>query len=159
MVRRRCRLILVVDAGADPTCGYEDLSGAIRKIRSDMGISIDVPPAPERLIYARSSDSARNAAGRMFFTGTIHYSDVDAHPTSARDPINQADYDGTLVYIKPAFYGLTEPLDVVNYAKTHGAFPHDTTADQFFSESQFESYRALGMLAVETFLHNNPGAL
>ena len=24
------------------------------------------------------------------------------------------------------------------------AFPHESTADQFFTESQFESYRALG---------------
>src|SRR5215467_4313989 len=58
MVRRRCRFIVVVDAGADPKCEYEDLSGAIRKIRSDMGISIDVPDAKERLIYPRSSDAA-----------------------------------------------------------------------------------------------------
>ena len=56
-------------------------------------------------------------------------------------------YDGTLVYIKPAFYGRDEPLDIANYAMAHAMFPHDTTADQFFSESQFESYRALGAFA------------
>ena len=33
------------------------------------------------------------------------------------------------------------------YASTHPDFPHDTTADQFFDESQFESYRTLGFLA------------
>ena len=27
---------------------------------------------------------------------------------------------------------------------THEDFPHETTADQFFDESQFESYRHLG---------------
>jgi hypothetical protein len=26
----------------------------------------------------------------------------------------------------------------------HGQFPHEPTTDQFFSESQFESYRMLG---------------
>jgi hypothetical protein len=30
------------------------------------------------------------------------------------------------------------------YATANAAFPHETTADQFFSESQFESYRTLG---------------
>ncbi|HEV8435710.1 MAG TPA: hypothetical protein VGR95_20030, partial [Thermoanaerobaculia bacterium] len=31
---------------------------------------------------------------------------------------------------------------------THDSFPHETTADQFFSESQFESYRALGEMTI-----------
>src|SRR5690606_18288161 len=33
------------------------------------------------------------------------------------------------------------PADVQNYAKTHPAFPNETTADQSFDEAQFESYR------------------
>ena len=53
------------------------------------------------------------------------------------------------MYLKPTFYNRKEPLDVVNYAQGHAAFPHETTADQFFSESQFESYRALGLHTVE----------
>jgi hypothetical protein len=56
--------------------------------------------------------------------------------------------DGTLVYIKPAFYG-EEPKDIFNYAQVSAAFPHEPTSDQWFSESQFESYRALGEYAVK----------
>jgi hypothetical protein len=37
-----------------------------------------------------------------------------------------------------------EPTDVRRYAAEHAAFPHEPTSDQFFDESQFESYRALG---------------
>jgi len=33
---------------------------------------------------------------------------------------------------------------VTEYANGHPGFPHEPTADQFFDESQFESYRALG---------------
>jgi len=33
---------------------------------------------------------------------------------------------------------------VLSYAVSHPTFPHESTANQFFSESQFESYRALG---------------
>ena len=33
---------------------------------------------------------------------------------------------------------------MLRYAALHAEFPHQSTADQFFSESQFESYRALG---------------
>ena len=147
MVRRRCRLIVVVDAGADPKCEYEDLSAAIRKIRGDMGISIEVPEEAKRCIFARSDDKTQNKAGRMAFSGTIRYSDVDGpKPVTSH---SRRLYDGRLIYIKPAFYNLAEPLDVVNYAVSHGTYPHETTADQFFSESQFESYRALGSFAIE----------
>jgi hypothetical protein len=37
-----------------------------------------------------------------------------------------------------------EPPDILNYAANHPRSPHDTTADQFFDEDQFETYRALG---------------
>ena len=57
-----------------------------------------------------------------------------------------------IIYIKPVLLG-DEPVDVTNYAaatrKVGGKFPHDTTADQFFDESQFESYRMLGRISIE----------
>ena len=37
-----------------------------------------------------------------------------------------------------------EDADVLEYARSHPAFPHETTADQFFDEAQWESYRRLG---------------
>jgi hypothetical protein len=33
---------------------------------------------------------------------------------------------------------------VKNYRQEHPEFPHETTADQFFDDDQFESYRELG---------------
>lgn len=35
-------------------------------------------------------------------------------------------------------------MGVLSYAIAHKTFPHESTLNQFFSESQFESYRALG---------------
>lgn len=52
------------------------------------------------------------------------------------------------MYIKPALTG-DEPLDVRGYAASSPAFPQESTADQYFSESQFESYRALGEHSIE----------
>jgi hypothetical protein len=48
-----------------------------------------------------------------------------------------------LIYIKPACYG-DEPRDICEYFKRSETFPYESTSDQFFSESQFESYRMLG---------------
>jgi hypothetical protein len=36
------------------------------------------------------------------------------------------------------------PVDIRGYAFQDDAFPADSTTDQFFTESQFESYRRLG---------------
>ena len=42
------------------------------------------------------------------------------------------------------------PYDIYSYSRGSEAFPHEPTADQWFSESQFESYRALGFEITET---------
>jgi hypothetical protein len=64
----------------------------------------------------------------------------------------QADMDapvGKIIYIKASLTG-EEPTDVTTYKKRHPTFPHESTADQWFTESQFESYRRLGYAALES---------
>ncbi|HKS56705.1 MAG TPA: hypothetical protein VJS12_15535, partial [Steroidobacteraceae bacterium] len=48
-----------------------------------------------------------------------------------------------LVYVKATLTG-DEPVDVLEYHSNHPDFPHDSTANQFFDEAQWESYRRLG---------------
>jgi hypothetical protein len=55
--------------------------------------------------------------------------------------------DGVLLYIKPMLLG-TEPPDVRSYAAGHPDFPHQSTSDQWFDESQTESYRRLGLQTI-----------
>jgi len=56
-----------------------------------------------------------------------------------------------LIYMKNSMTG-NEPAPVLNYKRMSPDFPHESTADQFFDDSQFESYRALGdHIAEETF--------
>ncbi len=38
---------------------------------------------------------------------------------------------------------------IAHYKAKHPAFPHETTGDQFFDETQFEVYRALGYLIAD----------
>jgi hypothetical protein len=129
MVRRRCRFIVVVDAGADPAYGYADLANAVRRIRIDLGVNIEMD--------AVDIDTAHQGRGNPHaLVGRIVYEDVDRPPAI-----------GTLVYLKPALSG-DEAVDVRNYAAEHPAFPHQATANQWFSEAQFESYRVLGLHTV-----------
>ena len=130
MVRRRCRFIVVVDAGADPDYGFTDLANAVRRIRIDLGVRIELD--------AIDISAARRGNGNPHcLTGTIHYDQVDG-----------GNAVGTLVYLKPALSG-DEPVDVRNYASAHPAFPHESTLNQWFGEAQFESYRMLGAHTVE----------
>lgn len=129
MVRRRCARIIVVDAGADPDYRYDDLAMAVRRIRTDIGVDIEFPED--------SGPSKQCAPEGSFVVGWIHYPQVDGEHART----------GLLFYIKPKLSG-REPVDVERYRREHRTgsdrFPHQSTGDLFFDESQFESYRMLG---------------
>jgi hypothetical protein len=141
MLRRRCRLIVCVDASQDAKSQYDDLVRTMRMARADLDIAIDFPaglpvqgqPAPCHYALAK-----------------IRYPKLD-EATPAED--------GLLVYIKPTLTG-DEPPDLCHYAKFRErlgyVFPHESTADQFFDEPQFEGYRVLGLLSVAQLRHDHP---
>ncbi len=137
MVARRCRFIVVSDAGCDPDYTYGALADAIRRIRLDFGIPIEFG-AP--LAATHDGEGRGNPHGAI---GAIRYAFVDG----------PAAPDGTLVYMKATLSG-TEPVDVWNFAKSNPAFPHDPTTDQFFDEARFESYRSLGFHTVKALAGN-----
>ena len=137
LVRRRCRLIVACDSEEDHDFKLGGLGNAIRKCRSDLGVDIDMDVRPLLDRDERGRTSAHVLLGR-----------IDYH--DGEEP-------GILVYLKssltkPALH--EEPADVLEYSMREGAFPHQSTHDQFFDESQFESYRRLGLhigeIAVET---------
>jgi hypothetical protein len=143
MVLRRCALIVVSDAGADPGYSYEDLANAVRKIRIDLGIPIefDKPSMPMSPLHEPNA----RFGGQHCAIGRILYGAVDkgAKP-------------GMLIYIKASLNG-NEPPDVKQYAVCNTTFPHQTTSDQFFDEEQFESYRRLGLHMIEEICGVAPG--
>jgi hypothetical protein len=129
MFRRRCRSILVVDADADETCSLADLGNAIRKAEIDFGIRVEMQGPMHIFPRARlEAEAGLSDTALGFAYGTIDYGDGD---------------DGQLLYVKPSFLAKI-PADVRAYGAEHKTFPHESTLDQWFSESQFESYRMLG---------------
>jgi hypothetical protein len=141
MVLRRCRCIVVTDAAADESFGFSDLGNAIRKIRIDFGIDVEMGPMH---FVPRSVRDPRDVP-KYCAIGTIRYSTVDG---------NRPEDDGRLLYIKPAYYG-TEPRDVCAYADSYPSFPHQSTGDQWYSESQFEAYRQLGYYTLDQVANSN----
>ncbi len=126
LVRRKCRFIVACDAAEDSGMKFTDLGNAVEKCRTDLGAEI-VINVDEVHPGEPSGSSRRHGA-----VGQIRYQDGSV---------------GTLLYVKSSLTG-DEPTDVSRYAATQPAFPHQTTADQFFDETQFESYRVLGEHAI-----------
>ncbi|MGH8247617.1 MAG: hypothetical protein ACREUU_14435, partial [Gammaproteobacteria bacterium] len=138
VVKRGCRYIVALDASADPDRRFDDLGNAIRKIRVDLGVGIELVEdwwigAPDR-----------GADGRYCALFSIDYKGMSVEG------------EGTLLYLKSAIYPHPKsrlPMDVLQYSRASGAFPHESTVDQFFTESQFESYRALGEHEMQAILN------
>jgi hypothetical protein len=128
LVRRHCMSIVVCDAEQDGDLDFSGIGMAIRKCRIDCGAEINLDLSRLEPTGTPPVSPCHSVAG------TIHY------PSGAI---------GQILYIKTAFTsGL--PADLINYHKEHHAFPNDSTTDQWFTESQFESYRRLGEVSVCT---------
>ncbi len=139
LIRRHCRVIVACDGDCDLQFQFENLLSLIEKARTDFGARIEI-----NYETIRPSDGARESEVNHV-VGTIYY-----------DPKNPKD-TGKLIFVKASLPKKPEagmkprdseqrtlPDDVWQYAKLHPTFPHQTTADQWFDELQFESYRALG---------------
>src|SRR5262249_41150452 len=125
LIRRRCKYIIASDAAQDSDFAFEDLGNAIRKCRADFGVEIEIDVSRIRPDAASGRSHAHCAVGRVLYPKT-----PDGAPSMT----------GFLLYIKASMTG-DEPSDVLEYQQLHPEFPHQTTADQWFDESQFESYR------------------
>jgi hypothetical protein len=144
LVRRRCYKIVICDAEADENYIFEGIGMAIRKCRIDFGVEITL----DKMSGLRPDKKTGNCQAH-FAQGTIRYPET---PPGKEN-------EGKILYIKSSLTGSipwetldppekrvldAEPVDILNYKLQHASFPHDTTANQWFTESQFESYRRLG---------------
>lgn len=163
LVRRRLARIVLVDAEADPDYTFGGLADLVRKARVDFGAEIRF--LPEEELDELLDPEVRAAFGTLDELRRGHWTrepGTDAHGTTDPVLIQRADRSrlsrahatlaeityadgrrGRILYVKPTLCG-REPLDVAEYHSGHPDFPHESTADQFFDEAQWESYRRLG---------------
>jgi hypothetical protein len=134
LLRRRCQLIVAVDAEADPKLRFPAFVQLQRYARIDLGVRISLPLNRIAETLTRSAEQPRR--GAHCAVGEIEYGEG---------------LRGILIYVKASLTG-DENDYVMDYARRHAAFPHETTSDQFFNEEQFEVYRALGFHAADRSL-------
>lgn len=153
LVRRRLRTIVIVDAEQDQDYTFGGLSNLIRKARLDFGAEIRF--LNEEELKGEVDKSVRPYFGTLEQLRRGTFKDgklVEASSggfSQAYAALAWVTYTSPetapsrLLYIKPTLMG-EEPADLLEYHRSHPAFPHESTGDQFFDEAQWESYRRLG---------------
>lgn len=145
LLRRRCKLIVACDASADSSFRFEDLANLVHKARADFGIEI----ATEDAVSIRPQIDAAGVIGPSkvsYVVASITYPETaDGLPRES----------GFLVYLKSSLPDRL-PADIENYRWTAPGFPHQSTGDQWFDETQFEAYRKLGVLIGTAALQQLP---
>jgi hypothetical protein len=121
LLRRRCKYIVAIDGEQDQRMTFGALTTLQRLAAIDLGVKIDINLDDLRL-------NEQGLSRSHFRFARIHYPDKQY---------------GYLLYVKSSLTG-NEGEFLRRFRIDDPAFPHDPTADQFFSEAQFEAYRSLG---------------
>lgn len=158
LLKRRCRVILAIDAGQDGDYQFADLSELIRWSRVKHGVLLEPVERPDghkdaddksSLLWndvAPKSDDLRldqsRLSARHFVLLRVKYPEL---PNDA----------AWMVYVKSSLTG-DEPIDLIRYAESDKEFPHNATADQFYLPDRFEAYRQLGEHMVDAVVRELP---
>jgi Patatin-like phospholipase len=136
LLAARAEVIVLVDCGADPAYRFGDLENLVRKARIDLQAEIcfkrlrNTKPIDELRAFGSLSDLASEEGSACLALAEISYH-------------GKAPGRGILLLIKPNVSDGLQ-VDLRNFKKANPLFPQESTADQSFSESQWESYFSLG---------------
>ena len=165
--------MVIVDAEADPDYSFEGMANLVRKARLDFGAEIEFLSEESLDTFVDVSLRGYFGTPEQLRRGRWVEEPVEVPGAPPRDPgkqrpkrrvINPPDEaalsrayaslavvsytdhaapNSLLLYVKPTLIG-AEPVDVRRYHTENPSFPQETTAEQFFNEAQWESYRKLG---------------
>jgi hypothetical protein len=140
LLKRGCQLIIVIDGEADPEMSFASLLKAERYARIDLGVRIVLPW--EKIAARSNRVSAAMERGRRLCRHGPH--------CAVGKIVYATGAEGIMLYFKSSLSG-DEKDYILDYKRRNPRFPHETTGDQFFSEEQFEMYRALGFHMIDGF--------
>ena len=148
LLRRRCKLIIAVDAGSDPRFEFTDLQNLVIRARNELGIILDFRRGhqPEKIIRPLSS--------KGFSENHFAIADI-VEMTEDRTKQGKT---GIFVYVKSSLRAPGRIKDLKKqsasyiYKTYHAAFPHEPTSDQFFDKAQWEAYYYLGFFMAQEVL-------
>jgi hypothetical protein len=143
---RKIRLIVVCDCGCDPDYAFDDLANLVRLGRIDFSVEIEVDRnvagdghlgtifgTPEEFLPSKDGSSPRDTKCALL---------LNVFHTPAARASNAP--DARIIVLKPRLISGVA-ADLAQYRIAHPDFPQQPTADQFYDEAQWESYRKLGL--------------
>lgn len=162
LLRRRCRLIIAVDAEADPTYGFGAVENLTVRARNELGIDIRFreDQIPEKVIRPKPS----HGYSQQRYAIADMYQLWDKVETSRGEEIIHYENNkiGTFVYLKSSVKAPVGRPEIsrddhlrygtYKYKIYNPDFPHESTADQFFDPIQWESYFQLGQFLAADLL-------
>ncbi|KLU07488.1 hypothetical protein RISK_000566 [Rhodopirellula islandica] len=177
LIRRRVPLMIVCDAGRDHRQNASglaeltriariDFAAEIEEISSDpaqlqseltqaLGLPMETASMLGTLDELLSVDG--NPSGKHAALLKVRYGSPSIDQRSSKQATDREAWNGRncswMLYIKSTVTG-DEPTDVRNYRGQHPDFPNESTADQFFDEPQWESYRKLGEHIGDKLFHS-----
>ncbi len=163
LLRRKVKTIIAIDAGADDNFEFGDLRNLVVRANSELGIKFDFHENanPEDIIRP---NAVSGFSKKQFVVARL----------TAMDGSYAEGYDGLFIYIKSSvlendkfnlramkreIIALSESKENQNISKItekkrrlnskmyqtyNPDFPHESTSDQFFDESQWNAYYELG---------------
>jgi hypothetical protein len=150
LIERACRFIVIADNGADPMTHFNDIGSAFRRCRIDFGSEFSMDGLKDMTSLGTGDTRSH------WLRGTVTYCDEhlsrvwgDNWAEGLSSAEKEAYHTGTILILKPVLLG-DEPADVLQYGLKNPEFPQQSTANQWFSEDQFESYRRLGYWTAQT---------
>ena len=162
LLAERAQVIVLADCGADPRYQFCDIENLVRKARIDLQAEILFQRPKTRPVPMPHTPSAADTRYRLAppaapagiawpdeLAAFGSLNDLASPSSTACLALAKITYSGAragagiLILVKPNISsGL--PVDLINFKAQNPDFPQQTTADQFFSEAQWESYFELG---------------
>ena len=142
LFRRKVKVIICSDAGADPKYEFEDLRNLLLRVRNELEIAVEFEKGQkvEDIIKPKPSSGYSQK----------HYVVGKYYLLPSKED-NKKEFLGYFVYIKTSvtapIYKIEKDIrksDYYGYKNHHPLFPHEPTTDQFFDPQQWEAYHVLG---------------
>lgn len=156
LVKRGCRLIIVSDGTSDPLSNEWSYSGNSKKSRSfsdlrELTMQLENDFGAElEMHWAEFNPTNNNTTTNGY--GNITASTVFVGKIKNLNVLNEEDDGVTIIYIKAAYTNRDQLLNTFIYTDAekdrNPDFPNRTTGDQFYSERQVLSHRAIGRESV-----------
>ncbi len=153
LLRRRCKIIIAVDATQDEHFEFASLASVMRRMRVSYDLRFAQPDGkgtPFQFPTQLTPDKQSGFSAERILPIEIRYpaDNDDVNGVTADNNTTDKNETALLILVKSTLLS-DDPIELIEYRKQNSMFPSDPTSDQFFDPERFEAYRLLGVTSAE----------